>query len=65
MKKKKKKSEQKRKCFTVAGYEATGAGGKDGGKSQDLSGLTVMVYAFSSSSIIILCYARSFRGKSL
>ena len=30
-----KKLEQKRKCFTVAGYEATGAGGKEGGKSRD------------------------------
>lgn len=30
-----KKLEQKRKRFTVAGYEATGAGGKEGGKSRD------------------------------
>jgi len=63
VKKKGKKLEQKRKCFTVAGYEATGAGGKEGGKPRDLSGLTVMVYAFSSSSLLYSVMHVLFVGK--
>ncbi len=59
-----KKLEQKRKCFTVAGYEATGAGGKEGGNHgiewDGSRGLCLFIL-----ELIILCYARSFREKSL